>query len=78
MLCEYKNIFGNIKEGIHSYRVFNLAIFDIIFTIIGSYIIYLILKKKVNYFIILIIIFILGILLHKIFCVKTTINNIIF
>ena len=46
MLCEYKNIFGNIKEGIHSYRVFNLAIFDIIFTIIGSYIIYLILKKK--------------------------------
>jgi len=77
MLCQYKNILGTVGEGIHSYRIFDLAIVDILFTIIGAYIIYLFIPR-INYFIILISLFLLGIILHRIFCVRTTIDKYLF
>ena len=76
MLCKYKDSLGKPKEGIHSYRLFNIAIMDLIFTIIGSFILSYIFKKP--FFLIFIIIFLLGIFLHKIFCVDTTINRLLF
>jgi hypothetical protein len=33
-LYKYKSIFGNPNEGLHKYRMFNVAIFDVISTII--------------------------------------------
>ena len=77
MLCQYKDILGKPGQGVHSYRIFNIAIVDVLFTIIGAYIIYLFIPK-INYFVILILLFILGIILHKIFCVKTTIDKYLF
>jgi len=77
MLCQYKDALGKPGQGIHSYRIFNIAIVDVIFTIIGAYVIYLFLPK-INYFVILISLFILGIILHKIFCVRTTIDKYLF
>jgi hypothetical protein len=77
MLCKYKDILGKPGQGIHSYRIFNIAYIDVLFTIIGAYIIYLFFPK-INYFIILILLFILGIILHKIFCVRTTIDKYLF
>jgi hypothetical protein len=75
-LSEYKNIFGKPNEGVHSYRIFNLAIIDVIFTIIGGYIIANLLNwSKTNTIIGL---FILGIFMHRLFDVKTTIDKIIF
>lgn len=77
MLCKYKDILGKVKEGVHSYRLFNIAIVDVIFTILGAYIIY-IFNPKYNFLFILLFLFILGIILHRIFCVNTTINNLLF
>lgn len=77
MLCQYKDALGKPGQGIHSYRIFNIAIVDVIFTIIGAYVIYVFLPK-INYFVILISLFILGIILHKIFCVRTTIDKYLF
>jgi hypothetical protein len=77
MLCQYKDILGKPGQGIHSYRIFNIAYVDVLFTIVGAYIIYLFLPK-INYFVILISLFILGIILHKIFCVRTTIDKYLF
>jgi len=77
--CPFKNlseIFGRPNEGVHSYRFFNLAIVDIIGTIIIAYIIALIFNW--NPWITIIIAFILGIILHRLFCVNTTINKLIF
>jgi len=37
-LCKYKDILGKPGEGIHSIRLFNVAIMDVLFTIIGAYI----------------------------------------
>ena len=77
MLCQYKDILGKPGQGVHSYRIFNIAYVDVLFTIIGAYIIYLFFPK-INYFLILILLFILGIILHKIFCVRTTIDKFLF
>ena len=77
MFCKYKNIFGKVGEGAHSYRIFNIAIIDVISTFILAFLINLFIPKyKFNN--ILIFLFILGIILHRLFCVETTINNLIF
>ena len=36
-LKEYKNMFGEPGKGIHKYRLFNIAIIDVIATIILGY-----------------------------------------
>lgn len=72
----YSEIFGKPKQGVHSYRILDLAIADIIMTIIGAIIISLIFK--INFFLTLIFLFLLGIILHRLFCVNTTINKMIF
>jgi len=77
MLCKYKNIFGKVGKGVHSYRIFNIAIVDVILTFLLAFIIQLLLPKY-NYYHILILLFILGIILHRMFCVRTTIDKILF
>ncbi len=75
-LCKYSNIFGEPNKGIHSYRLFNVAIVDVLGTVFISYIIHKITKIKL--YIINIILFSLGIVLHRIFCVNTTIDRLLF
>jgi hypothetical protein len=75
-LCKYKNIIGAPGTGIHSYRIFNLAILDIIITIILGYIISILTKYKLSNT--LIVLFLLGIIVHRIFCVRTTIDKLLF
>ena len=77
MLCKYKDIFGKVGQGIHSYRIFNIAVADVLLTIIGAFIIYLFLPRY-NFIYILLFLFILGIILHRIFCVRTTIDKLLF
>jgi len=80
IFCKYKNILGIPGKGIH-FHIYNIAIIDVIFTFLGAKLIQKILlryKYKLNYFLILSLLFIMGILLHKLFCVETTINKIIF
>ena len=81
-LCKFKNMFGEVGTGLHSIRLFNIAIIDVLLTIIGAWILhhYLIinLDKTWNFSIILISLFILGIILHRMFCVRTTIDRLLF
>lgn len=75
-LCKYKNMLGEPGKGIHSYRLFGVAIADVIMTIIGAYIISYIFRTPFVYT--LICLFLLGIVLHHIFCVRTTIDKLLF
>ena len=77
MLCQYKDVLGEIGKGIHSYRLLGLAIMDVFFTIVGSYIIHRIIPQY-RFIYILLFIFLLGILLHRMFCVRTTIDRLLF
>ena len=85
-LCKYKNIFGEPGTGAHSYRIpiLDIAAMDFILTIIAALIITQILvyiykcdfeKIFVN---ISIILFLSGIIMHRIFCVKTTVDKALF
>jgi fatty acid desaturase len=75
-LCPYKNALGIPGKGVHSYRIFNIAIMDVIMTIIGALVIsYL---SGWNFGWTLLGLFLLGIFLHRLFCVRTTIDKILF
>ena len=69
-------IFGEPGKGIHSYRLFGVAIVDVIMTIVAAAII----SKmfSISFLVVLVILFILGIVLHRLFDVKTTIDTAIF
>jgi len=75
-LCKYKNSLGIPNEGVHSYRLFGVAFVDVIMTIIAAYIISYFTKIKFLYT--LIFLFTLGIMLHRLFCVKTTLDKLLF
>jgi uncharacterized membrane protein len=76
-LCKYKNILGKPNEGVHSYRIFNVAIVDTLLTVCIAIIIKLLIPKY-NFFLILLILFITGIVMHRLFCVETTVGKLIF
>ena len=75
-LCSYKNIFGKPNEGVHSYRIANIAVVDVGATVIGAYLISKLFKW--NFLKTLIVLFIIGIIAHKVFCVKTTVDKAIY
>ncbi len=77
MPCRYSEIFGKVGEGPHSYRVFDIAIVDVILTIIGAYIIHFFLPQY-QFIHILVALFLSGIALHRLFCVRTTIDKALF
>ena len=76
MLCKYKDILGKVDQVIHSYRLFNIAIVDVIMTVIAAFIIHYF--TKINFFVVLVLLFIVGIICHRIFCVNTTIDKLLF
>lgn len=77
MFCKYKELLGKVGKGVHSIRFLNIAVIDVFLTFIAAYIIYSF-NRKINYFLILILLFIAGIILHRLFCVRTTIDKLLF
>ena len=77
-LCKYKNMFGAPNTGIHaSYgRVGGLAVVDVVCVIFAAAAAHLLLRWSFwNTFVCLVLI---GILAHRAFCVRTTIDKLIF
>jgi hypothetical protein len=72
-LCRYKDSLGKPGEGLHSYRLFGLAIADVVMTVIGGLIIGYLLDYPASKTILFL--FILGIILHRVFCVDTTVDK---
>jgi hypothetical protein len=79
--CRYKDIFGKPREGVHSIRIFNIAVVDFGLTMLLAYIIQQVFKKygkRYSYLLILLILLIIGTIIHKLMCVDTTITKIVF
>ena len=69
-------MFGKPGEGLHSVRLFGVALIDVSLTLlIGALIAY---YWKLNIYVVLGVLFVTGIVAHKLFCVKTALNNMIF
>jgi hypothetical protein len=75
-LCKYKNALGESGKGIHSYKLFGISMADVIMTFIGAWLISYFLKS--SFIKTLIILFLLGIILHRLFCVRTTVDKLLF
>jgi len=70
-LCQYRNIFGEPGTGAHSYRIANIAVIDVAFTVILA----LFFKNPLQVFVLLML---LSIVVHKAFCVKTKLTNLVY
>ena len=72
-LCKWKNILGESGKGVHSIRLFGFAVVDVVMTFILA----LVISRFTgcNYFIVLVFCFSLGIFLHELFCVETTVSK---
>lgn len=71
-LCPFKDIFGKPKTGLHSIRVFDVAVVDVVLTVVAGVLIATYFKW--NVYVVVIALFLLGILMHRLFCVNTTLN----
>ncbi len=76
MLCEYKDIFGKPNQGAHSFRLGNIAIVDVLLTIIAAY--FIATYFKLNLMATIGTLFALGIIAHRLFCVRTQVDKILF
>lgn len=75
-LCQYRNIFGEPGQDAHKYRVFNIAIVDTVLTVLLAYIISYISGVSLMY--VIPGTFLLGIVFHRLFCVRTTVDKLLF
>ena len=71
-LCQYANIFGKENEGVHKYKIGNVAIVDFMMTI-GAAIILSYIPNSPPFTIWLILLLIFSMALHKIFCTRTSV-----
>lgn len=75
-LCRYKDIFGRPKEGAHAYRIFDIAVVDVTATVFVAFLIahffgFAFWKS-------LVALFLIGIISHRAFCVRTTVDKWVF
>jgi hypothetical protein len=75
-LCKYKDMLGKPNEGIRKYRIGGIAIMDTVVVIIIGIIISFMTKFPLLYT--LAVLFISGIIVHRLFCVRTGIDRILF
>jgi len=76
-LCKYKDIIGKPNTGLrHKYRLFDFAVIDISVTILAGFLLSWFFKWNLWYT--LGGIFLLGVISHRIFCVRTTVDKLLF
>ena len=75
-LCKYKDIFGKVGTGVHSLRLFDIAVVDTLLTLLLAYIINLYLKS--NLLLIFFVLLVASIVIHRAFCVETTLTKMFF
>lgn len=75
-LCEYKDMFGKPNTGLRKYRIFDISIMDTVVVLLFGYLFsiysgYPLLPT-------LAVLFISGIIIHRLFCVRTRIDRLLF
>jgi len=76
MFCQYKNLFGEPGKGVHAYRLFDIAIVDVLLTVLLGMVITHVFSLSLIYTIIGL--FLLSIVMHRMFCVRTKVDRFLF
>jgi hypothetical protein len=75
-LCKYKDALGVPGEGIHKYRIADIAVVDVLLAVLLAFGIYKLIGGC--FVLMLVIVFLAGIVLHRMFCVRTTVDKLLF
>ena len=75
-LCKYAKALGRPHEGFHAPRFYGVAVLDVVGTIGLAWILQVI--TEWTFSVCLVIMFLFGIVCHRLFCVKTTIDIALF
>jgi uncharacterized YccA/Bax inhibitor family protein len=80
IFAKYKNIFGKPGEGIHKYRILDVAIMDVFFTLVIAFLLseYVSVFRNFGLIKTFCALLIFGIFMHRLFDVRTTVDKIIF
>ena len=73
-----QKLFGEPGKGVHSHRIFTIAYIDVIATFIGAYLLQIVFYPKTKYLKVLFFLFLSGIVLHRLFDVRTTVDKLLF
>jgi len=73
--CKYRHAFGQEGKGVHTH-VFGVAMFDVLGTVAGAWILSKLLKR--SFVVVFLVLMLIAIVAHRLFCVNTTINKLIF
>jgi membrane-bound metal-dependent hydrolase YbcI (DUF457 family) len=76
--CKYKDVLGipDSKTGLRKYRIFGIALFDTAVVLVLAVLLAWLFQLSYAYTIAAI--FILGIFVHRLFCVRTAVDKILF
>jgi hypothetical protein len=69
-------MFGKPKEGVHQYRLFDIAIVDVIMTILAIW--FVVMVTKYSWIVVKFCMIVFMVLCHRLFCVRTTIDKLLF
>ena len=77
MLCKYRNMFGEPGKGIHSLRLCNVAVVDVLMTVLIALIVHHFLPAY-RFATVLVALLVVGVVAHRVFCVRTTVDKLLF
>lgn len=75
-LCPYRHALGVEGQGVHSLRFANIAVMDVLMTVLAAWGFAWFFSWNFGWT--LFGLFLLGIVLHRMFCVRTTIDKLLF
>ena len=77
-LLKYNHIFGEpgLRTGMRKYRIFDIAIFDTLVVLLAAYLFSII--NHLPFITNALFLLVLGIFIHRILCVRTTIDKFLF
>ena len=75
-LCEYAGALGTPFEGFHAQRLCGLALWDVIGTVGLAWLLHRVSGWSLWFS--LVVMFLLGVLCHRLFCVETTLDGLLF
>ena len=75
-LCRYKDMFGKPNVGLRVYRIFDIAIMDTVVVI--AFVLIFTTFTNYRFWPTLAFVFVLGIIAHRMFCVRTGLDKKLF
>jgi len=81
MFCQSKELFGKPREGAHRHRIpfIDLALVDVVMTFVLGTVLWLATKRQWQGFAcIMVFLLLLSIIAHRLFCVRTKIDQCLF